>query len=132
MNIYDKIRNFDYWPDVKVIDRPKKPKLPANPSAIDAHIYATALAEYEAALPIYNASLEVALTDQRRLDAQFKTDAINDVFGDDAQRFPATVERLWQIAYERGHSSGPGEIYNYLLDYDEVIKAVKKDLEGAK
>ena len=29
MNIYDKIRNYDYWSDVKVIDRPKKPKLPA-------------------------------------------------------------------------------------------------------
>lgn len=128
MNIYDKIHNNDYWSDVKVIGRPKKPKLPANPSAIDAHIYATSLAEYEAALPIYNASLEVALADQRRLNAEFKADAINDVFGDDAQRFPATVEVLWKLAYDSGHSSGYSEIYNHLQDYSDVLEAVKKDL----
>jgi len=129
MNIYEKIQANYYTTKMDYPTKPPKPLTSAYPRTPDGlRAYADALESHEAAMQPYRVAMAAYQADQLRLNAEFKADAIADVFGDDAQRFPATIEVLWRIAYECGHSSGNSEIYNYLLDYDEVIKAVKKDL----
>lgn len=129
MNIYEKIQANEY---TTKLDYPKKPTRP-HPSAYPStpfvlRAYADALEAHDIAMQSYRAEMEAYQTDQCYLNEQFKADAINDVFGDDAQRFPSTVEKMWAIAYDRGHSSGNSEIYNCLLNYSDVLEAVKKDL----
>jgi len=87
------------------------------------------LAAHKSELPSLHKALVAWRKEQNRHDAQFKADAIADVFGDDAYRFPATVEKLWSIAHDNGHSDGHMEIYMQLSSFTAVIAAVMEDVE---
>lgn len=129
MNIYEKIQANEYTTKLDYPTKPPKPnRMAYQDTAGGVRAYADALDAHEAAMQPYRVAIAVYQADQLRLNEQFKADAINDVFGDDAQRFPATVEKMWATAYDRGHSSGNSEIYNCLLNYSDVIEAIKKDL----
>jgi len=128
MTINDKIKAKEYTTKLDYPTKPPKPPVSTQRTPEAYRAAADALDAHEAAMQPYRAAVAAYDADQARLGAEFKADAIADVFGDDAQRFPVTVERLWLIAYEHGHSSGESSIYSYLLDYGDVLEAVKKDL----
>lgn len=129
MTIYDKIKTKQYTTKLDYPTKPPKPLRSAYPNTpAGLRAYADALEAHETAMLPYRAAVAAYDADQAHLGAEFKADAIDDVFGDDAQRFPATVERLWSMAYEHGHSGGDSSTYNCLSDYGDVLEAVKKDL----
>lgn len=130
MSVHDKIAAGEYKTKLTWPDRLRKPIPPRNynQTVERVEIYLQEMKDYEANKPAHHAAIKAYEDDQRRLNDEFKADVIADVFGDDAQRFPAVIEQLWLIAYEHGHSSGHSEIFNYLWDYVAVIEAIKKDL----
>jgi len=128
MNMYDRINAGVYTAP----NHPGflgKPQIRRTPTAKQVAEQAVKLAEYEAGRPARDAALVAWRIEQNRLDSAFKADAIADVFGDDVKRFPATVEKLWSIAYYNGHSNGLNEVYMQLLDFTAVIAAAKEDVE---
>lgn len=131
MSIYEKIVSNYYVTKIEHPTKPLQPMFPRKrtPEALRAH--ADAVEAHEAAMIPFRLAYQEYAADQRRLNEQFKADCIDDVFGDDAKRFPTLVNELWRIAYEHGHSSGDNEIYNYLMGYTAVIEAVKTDLAKA-
>lgn len=56
--------------------------------------------------------------DQRRLEEEFKRDALEDV----GMTGHPKAELLWSKAWDLGHSAGYGEVYNYLADLVELVK----------
>jgi hypothetical protein len=133
MNVYDKIVNGDYRTKLAWPDRLRKPIPPRNHNQTVERVetYLQEMKDYEANKPAHQSAIKAYEDDQRRLDEQFKADAIADIFGEDAPYWPTVIEKIWLIAYEHGHSSGQGEVYNYLQDYSDIIDAIKEDLRDA-
>lgn len=131
MSLYTRIAAGEYDTKLPYPERPKRPRLNSNYNYnyLEARQYADELEAYENVLvPACQLALDAYNADQSNLNAKFKADAIDDVFGDDAQRFPLLIEKLWSLAYENGHAYGNTEIYGKLLDFGAVVEAVKKDL----
>ena len=79
---------------------------------------------YQAALSAYNQAVR---------EAEAKViQVMKDKFVDVANK--EQNEKLFDLAYrkayEQGHSSGFNELYNYLLDYDDLIQEVIKIIQS--
>ena len=110
--------------------RPIKPKNPGNTgTSTEFKVYSAELAAWETQSVGWNNSIKAWREKHNELMTNFKQDAIDEIFGNDAKKFPETINKLWVMAYEHGHSSGYSEIFNYLCEYQEIITAVMKDMQ---
>jgi len=100
--------DFDYYSGnmLRMPEKPKKPFLPRNPSAIEARAYADALEEYERERRIYDENIGWYNSEKVKLQTAFKNQLRSD-WGMGEQEF----DFLWAEAWELGHSGGLSEVY---------------------
>lgn len=89
MDIYEKLRT-DYY----------KTKLPYAPRSKDLKVW------------------EAHMADSRRLNEEFKRDALEEVGLTDHPK----AEKAWSFAWEEGRSAGRSEVFGYLDRIAEVLK----------
>lgn len=120
--------NFD---DYKNHDEfPKAPKYPSQHliTPDDYRNYATKLEKYKIEKQNWLNTSKTWAEKSAELDKKFKTDALKDIFGNDTEKFQNTLNKLWMIISI--NSDGNKEsIYNNLIEYTDVIKAIKEDLQ---
>lgn len=110
--------------------RPSKPKMPTNGKSEEFAKYAEDLKAYEELKSKYDEQLKEYRKKGSELNKQFEEDAMNDVFGkEDRKKYPKTVSKIFWLAYDKGHAYGHSEVYSYLVDYAEILNAVKADVE---
>jgi hypothetical protein len=100
--------DFDYYSGnmLRMPEKPKKPFLPRNPSAIEARAYADALEEYERERRSYDENIGWYNSEKVKLQTAFKNQLRSD-WGMGEQEF----DFLWAEAWELGHSGGLSEVY---------------------
>jgi hypothetical protein len=124
--------NFD---DYRNTDRyPERPKVPSNQlkTPEDFRKHADELEQYNIAKKKWLEDSQVWAEKAAELDKKFKVDALNELFGKDVERFPKIINKLWALAYEEGHSSGNSGVYNSLVDYVDIVEAIKEDIAAKK
>lgn len=101
--------DFEYYSGqmLRMPDKPAKPRLGSNASAIEARAYADALEEYEGEMKSYNESLGWYKSEKKVLMAKFQ-----DRLRSDYSLSESEFSVLWNEAYNRGHSGGLHEVYH--------------------
>ena len=117
-----------YAPKIENPGNLKQPKLPRCPTPQQAREYADAMERYEAAIEEHRTKRKAYHDEVGRMNEQFKQDAIADIFGENAKKFPTTIARLWETAWDDEHSLGYAAVYDKLFDLSEIIKLVNEDL----
>lgn len=111
---YSKYENKIPYPDT-----PAKPFLPKDKrndvEALVAHT--KAVKDYEAAMPEYRRLRDIYQTENGRLYAIFKVDALEEA----GLTGHPKADKAFSLAYEDGHHAGYSEIMNYLYKYAELI-----------
>jgi hypothetical protein len=128
MDIQEKINSGYYNTKLPYPQKPQRPTFATDSSMEEAKEYISDLQVYHAYMDAYKSNRTIYDADTVRLTTLFCNEAIADVFGDDAARFPNLCGVLYNLAYEHGHSNGLSEVYNYLQDYAKVVNAIKEDL----
>lgn len=106
MNNYD----FDHYSGAHLISpkKPTKPTLERNPSAIEARAFADALEEYEREFKGYEEDKSWYRSQMSALMLDFMDKLKKDYVLSDKE-----FDIIWSEAYDRGHSSGLGEVYSH-------------------
>lgn len=117
MSVQDNINNGVYtnktvWPKT-----PVKPTLDRKGGADAADDYAKKLREYEKAMPAYREARDAYRAEDNRLTQQFRAD-LEAEYGLTGH---PKADKLWNLAWEEGHSSGLNEVY---LCYDRFSELV--------
>ena len=118
--------DFQYYSGemLRAPEKPAKPRLERNPTAIEARAYADALEEYESALSSYNEDLGWYKNEKKVLLTKFQ-DKLREDYGLSESAFSV----LWNEAYNRRHSGGLHEVYyefDSLYEFGEkYVKAIK-------
>ena len=131
MNFHDRIESGEFETKIPKPQLLQEPYLNQWATNRDKKAHPKKLAAYQAALPAYERAMDAHWSDQLRLDAIFKAEAVIDVFGDDAERFSSTIEELWELAKKLSVIDGSQsmtEVYDNLVDLASVVDAIKKDL----
>jgi hypothetical protein len=94
---------------------PKRPRLSIRPTAAEAREFAKAIEDYDILMDGHRAEKVEYGEATRDLEAKLRADLEkeNEVTGN------PKAGRLWEIAWEQGHSGGYGEVinaYNQLVD----------------
>jgi len=97
--------------------RPKKPYLPREHTSEDAELYAFELKNWEKDIEEYRERIKVFNAETRRLEDQFKHDALDDV---GLLNHPK-ADKIYSKAWEDGHSSGLYSVYQELCDLAELF-----------
>ncbi len=69
-------------------------------------------------IEVYKVEKSKQSRDQSRLNEEFK----NDLYKEFGVEENPKREKCFLLAYEQGHSSGRGEVYNYFAEFVELIK----------
>jgi len=108
---------------------PNKPASPKQPSPKDPpsdhRTYADKLEIHLKELEAYNDECKERLIQQQKLNAQFKEDALKAV---GYHGHPA-ADRIFDYAYELGHSAGHYEVYLYLIDVAKLLDKIAEDVK---
>lgn len=112
--------DFDYYAGrhIKLREKPKKPFLGKNPSAIEARAFADALEDYERELESYKEDQSYYRSQLSVLALEFE-DKLKKDYGLCDQEYQV----LWNEAWDRGHSAGLEEVYS---EFDSLFHFVKK------
>jgi hypothetical protein len=118
--------DFQYYSGemLRMPEKPAKPRLERNPTAIEARAYADALEEYESALSSYNENLGWYKSEKKVLLTKFQ-DKLREDYGLSDSQFSV----LWNEAYNRGHSGGLHEVYH---KFDSLYEFVEKYVKAVK
>ena len=129
MSVRNDISNGKYTNTQQYPDSPRKPRLSSAATAAQAKMFSLELENWEKKNEITKA-LRVAYDDEEaRLMHEFRIDAIAEVFGDDASRFPKIVNHLYGLAYDAGHANGYNEVLNQLEEFSDIIEVIRQDLK---
>lgn len=63
------------------------------------------------------------------LAEQFFNDLVEMYIPDHLKSFKNTINKMYSISYEHGHSAGYSEIRNYFSELATIFDAIEKDLE---
>jgi len=103
------------------ISRPSKPLLKANINSSEAKEFAQKLEQYETDLAEYKIKNEERAEISKQLYA-----VLEDYLKDDAGLYTTVPKekqnKVWNYAWQQGHSSGYGEVYGYLVDLVELFE----------
>jgi uncharacterized protein YeeX (DUF496 family) len=103
------------------IPRPVKPILKSNPISTEAKEYAEKLEQYEAELAEYKVK-----DDQRGKISRELLNVLEDYLKDEADLYTTVPKdkqnKVWNYAWQQGHSSGYGEVYGYLVELVELFE----------
>lgn len=118
MNVLDKINNGDYQSKLAYPKSPIKPMKPKVETSDAWAQYAKDLAAYEAAMPAFREAANAHRADQGNLElVVFKAD-LEAEFG--LVNHPK-ADKLFNKAWEMGHSAGLSNVYHYYDDLYELI-----------
>ena len=120
--------DFDYFSgsDIQYPKKPVKPTIGRNPTAIEARAFANSLEDYERDLESYKESAkyyEFQRNERHLLFVEEMQKEFNDISS-------AQFDVIWSEAYDKGHSGGLPEIYNYfssLYDFIKEYESAKND-----
>lgn len=112
--------DFDYYSGVhlSIPQKPVKPTIGRNPSAVEARAWAEALEEYESALASYNEDLGWYRSEKNALLIKFQ-----DNLRTDYDLEVAAFDVIWSEAWNRGHSAGLCEVY---YEFDRLFEFLDK------
>lgn len=114
--------NFeDYQNTMTYPDRPSKPGLIPGRKAATPEDYrklADALEAYEKDMSDFRIAQAKYNTETSRLEEQFRKDALEDV----GLTGHPKADKAYSFAWEHGHSSGLGEVYQWLDDIADILK----------
>ena len=118
--------DFDYYSGghLSVPQKPVKPTIGRNPSAIEARAWAEALEEYESALASYNENLGWYRSEKAALLIKFQDNLRTD-YDLEATAFDA----IWSEAWDRGYSGGLHEVYH---EFDRLFEFLEKYEKATK
>lgn len=116
MKSYD----IDYYSgaSLRMPEKPTKPRLKTNPTAVEARAYADALEEYESEMRTYKENLGWYHHEQTDLLIKFQNKLRED-YGLHSTEFDV----IWDEAHGRSHSYGLQEVY---YEFDRLYDFVKK------
>lgn len=117
MSVSQKIENGDYKTTVAYPDRPKKPVLGRTPTAEDARAYADAVEGYDALYADFKAQIAAYYADENAKEAQLRKDLAAEFDFTDHPMEP----KLWEKAWEHGHSDGYHNVLYWYGEFSEVI-----------
>ncbi len=117
VDLYDQIRKGEFQTKLTFPQRPSKPSLIGRHTSKEAKLYVEALEEYEAAMVKYNEDMKAYRKDQQRLDLEFKRAAFKYCDIDQHEK----RHRAWEMAWEHGHSSGLGDVLQFLDELSELL-----------
>lgn len=112
--------DFEYYSGqmLRMPEKPVKPTISRNPSAVEARAYADALEEYESALSSYNEDYAWYLSEKASLLIKFQ-----DKLRSDYGLGEAAFNVIWAEAWNRGHSGGLHEVYH---EFDSLFEFLIK------
>jgi DNA repair ATPase RecN len=115
--------DFEYYSGkmLRMPNRPVKPRLDRNPTAIEARAFADALEEYEREMKAYNENLSWYRSEAASLLTKFQ-----DKLKEDYSLGSAEFDVIWSEAYDHSHSGGLQEVYyEFERLYEFAIKYTK-------
>ena len=117
MDIFEKIRNGDYYTTIPYPERPRKPTLAPGATAAQAREYADKLEEYEVYTDTYLRLVKEYGEENSRLEQKFINDLeeVHEVGGNPKAKL------LYSIASEHGHSYGFSEVASHYSRMVELI-----------
>jgi hypothetical protein len=119
--VSDKVAAGDYRNKLTYPESPSKPRLPHNPTAAQAREYADKLEAYEDSKGELRRQRDLYNAETRQLEAQFR----EDLEAEYNMKGHPKADVLFMMAWDRGHSSGYGEVASYYDDFHELITPVK-------
>lgn len=118
-SVYDVIEFAENTFQVEFPARLTKPLLTSNPTSEDAMEFAKKLAEWEVALPVFHADVN------QRMDHNQKVDLLIEEYIKRESGFydipKRSQSKVWNKAWEDGHSSGYGEVYSHLRELVDLF-----------
>jgi hypothetical protein len=117
-DVYNKWIAGEYKNTLPYPDAPARPKLGSKPTSEEARAYAEALDKYDVLVKAYNVKRNEYHTQTYELETKLRADLEeeNEVVGN------PKAGRLWDIAWDRGHSGGYGEV---ISNYNELVDLIK-------
>ena len=98
-----------------------------SPSVEELEEYKRKLEEYEKRKKEYKEKLKEYRAEKQRLIEQFKKDAFKELGIED---FPEVVkERVFEIAWDDGHSEGLQEVYEKMEVLADLLKTLQKEVK---
>ena len=116
-DLYDAIRDGDFYPKSSCPRKPVKPRLIGQHTSKEAEIYVEALKEYENDMVNWNDMESAWRAEYRDLQAKFKALA----FGYCGINEHPKRERAWSMAWDHGHSSGLNDVLHHLEELSELL-----------
>ena len=116
-DMHTKIQDGYYKNKVEYPSKPVKPRLGKNATSVEAKVYAEALESWEKNMEDWRDKIK----EYRKIDNQlymlFKRDALDDT---GLTNHPK-AEKAWEMAWDRGHSSGYYEVYQQLCELSDLL-----------
>jgi len=109
---FDKYKNKENYPE-----KPKKPSKISCKMPTDWREYADRLESWDIEMVSYNANWKEYNKRSKELQNQFKIDALKDV---GLEGHPNS-EKVYNKAWEFGHSNGLESVYHYLVEFSELV-----------
>lgn len=118
--------DFDYYSgsDIRYPEKPVKPRLERNPTALDARAFADAMEEYEREFKAYQEDKSFYQSQASSRKTEFKDKLKKDYDLSDEE-----FDVIWSEAWDRGHSGGLSEVYSY---FDSLYDFVHKYMDANK
>ena len=111
--------DFDsYKPNVSYKAKPSKPRLPHGPTAEQARVFADDMELYEVGMEEFRKHTEAFRAAERDAMSRFKAD----VLAENGITDHPKADKLYEMAWERGHSSGIQEVAMYAEELSELLK----------
>ena len=112
--------NFvDYKNNVAYPIKPKKPKLSSTcPTKVEMAEFSEQSNQYEIDIVKYNIEREIWCKKESELMEKFRHDALNDV---GLLNHP-NVDKIYNYAWQEGHSGGLSDVYYTLVDLADLFK----------
>lgn len=123
-NEYETIRYVEEHRDERLstfkIDRPRKPIIKDSPTSDEAKVYYESLVQYEKDLVEFNKEKEIKASIRDEYNSLI-IDYIKEVSG--LNNIPEQYRgKVYEKAYQNGHSSGYYEVYNSLCSLIEIFE----------
>lgn len=113
-DVHTKIKNGDYE---NKLPYPRKPNGGIVLNAKDTAAFLKAFKAYDAALVDYHAAREAYIVENGQIYAQFKADVLAELGLTDHPK----AEKLFGMAWDRGHSEGYASVLSVAEDYADLL-----------
>lgn len=120
LNVYEAIK-YVRGLEPEYSQRPSKPILASKHTAVEVKEYAKSLEQYDIDLAEYSAKKEEDNKVRQELNEVLE-DYLKDMSGLYDVVPKANQNKVWNYAWEQGHSSGYSEVYGYLQELVELFE----------